>query len=216
MDRKSKEFTILNSVLPVAITSSTNANPSVITATAHGLLTNDRVYIAGHTTNTAINGIFKVVKITADTFSLVDEYTGVAIAGNGVGGATGFCMKAPVVALTRDYKVLKITVITESTATTTMKLAVSDGCLEDDAVTPRFQNPNFGAPITKLNPYYFSQMVDYDNGSAINGSTGIVVAGTDINEMYEANSNGIKFATILPVTWSAGKITVKMVGFSGY
>lgn len=67
---------------PVSIVSSTNANPIVVTATAHGLVTGDVATIAGHTTNTNANGTWVVTKLTADTFSI-------AATGNGIGGATG-------------------------------------------------------------------------------------------------------------------------------
>ncbi len=82
---------------PVAIVSSTNATPIVVTATAHGLSTGDRVYINGHTTNTNANGNHYVVRLTADTFSL-NTISGsnvvTPVAGNGVGGGTGNTYKS--------------------------------------------------------------------------------------------------------------------------
>jgi hypothetical protein len=65
-----------------AITAATNANPSVITSAAHGLATDDRVTITGAVGNTAINGTFKVVVLTVNTFSLKTE-AGTPVAGNG-------------------------------------------------------------------------------------------------------------------------------------
>jgi hypothetical protein len=76
-------------IFPLAITSATNASPSVITVTAHGYVNGDTVLINGATGNTAING-FRIVKnATANTFTMTD-LPGVAINGNGAyaGSAT--------------------------------------------------------------------------------------------------------------------------------
>lgn len=65
---------------PVTITSSTAANPSVVTtAAAHGMSTGDTVVIAGHATNTALNNgtggtsppaSWPVTSITSTTYSV--------------------------------------------------------------------------------------------------------------------------------------------------
>ncbi len=52
------------------ITGATNASDIVITSTAHGLKTGERVYISGVQGNTAANGIFTVTALTANTFML--------------------------------------------------------------------------------------------------------------------------------------------------
>lgn len=70
-------------VPPVSVTSSTNANPSVVTtAAAHGMATGDTVQIAGHATNIAINGQWTVTVLSTTTFSVP-----VAGVGAGTGGS---------------------------------------------------------------------------------------------------------------------------------
>lgn len=64
-----------------AITGATNAAPIVITSASHGLATGERVLIEGVQGNKAANGLWDVVKVSTDTFSLVGsagdgEYTG--------------------------------------------------------------------------------------------------------------------------------------------
>lgn len=68
----------------VAIASSTNANPIVVTTSAnHGLLSGDTITISGHQANTAANGTGLVVTVLSNTsFSI-------PVAGVAVGGATG-------------------------------------------------------------------------------------------------------------------------------
>lgn len=83
--------TVSNGVgTPVAISSSTAANPSVITtAAAHGYSTGDQVLITGHATNTAVNGCWTITVLTTTTLS-------VPVLGVGAGGATGSVSKQPI------------------------------------------------------------------------------------------------------------------------
>jgi hypothetical protein len=75
---------------PVAISSSTNANPIVVTTAAvHGLSTGAVVEVSGHAVNTAANGSWTVTVLTTTTFSI-------PVVGNGVGGATGQVVKMPI------------------------------------------------------------------------------------------------------------------------
>lgn len=82
-----------NSTIPIlgtstaawmAIASSTNSSPIVMhTSSPHGLSTGDNVEVAGHTVNTAANGVWQVTAITGTIISLNGSI------GNGVGTATG-------------------------------------------------------------------------------------------------------------------------------
>lgn len=74
------------------IVSSTNATPIVITSTAHGFANGDLVFIDGHATNTAANGFWKIANQAANTFELTNPVSGANAVGNGVGGATGYCV----------------------------------------------------------------------------------------------------------------------------
>ena len=75
------------------IASSTNATPIVVTTSgAHGYSTGDIVVIAGHTTNTAANGTWKIAAAAGSTFALTTLLDGNNSTGNGVGGATGWCI----------------------------------------------------------------------------------------------------------------------------
>lgn len=74
---------------PVAIASSTAADPAVVTTAAvHGYSTGDVVEISGHLVNTSLEGTWPVTVLTATTFS-------VPVLGVGVGAATGVCVKMP-------------------------------------------------------------------------------------------------------------------------
>lgn len=74
------------------ISSSTNATPIVVTTSStHGFTTGDLVFIDGHATNTAANGLWLIAAAAGTTFSLTRP-DGVNSTGNGVGGATGYCV----------------------------------------------------------------------------------------------------------------------------
>lgn len=76
--------TVLNKLSADAaktITGATNASPAVMTSAAHGFVTGDWIAQAAVGGNTNTNGLFTVVRIDANTYSLLSP-TGVAIAGN--------------------------------------------------------------------------------------------------------------------------------------
>jgi len=70
----------------LAITSSTNASPIVITTTAaHGLVTGDYVMIAGHATNTNALGVWLVGTTPTSTTFQILQINGANTTGNGAG-----------------------------------------------------------------------------------------------------------------------------------
>jgi len=69
------------------ITGGTTASPVVCTATAHGYVSGDWLWIDGATGTTEINGLREVVKVDANTFSLLDE-AGDAVNSAGTFGGT--------------------------------------------------------------------------------------------------------------------------------
>lgn len=213
MSLQKQEQTLYSAVTPVAITSSTDATPIVVTATAHGLNTNDRVLIYGHTTNIAANGIFKVTRLSSSTFSLQDEFTGASVAGSGAGaGSSGILVPAPPVLMVSDFRNIILQVGTSGTATVTLKVAGSLGLPFASANTsPRYDFMNMAATVSPSNPYTFIQSINLDTGATVNGATGFVVSGADINNQYEVNINAMKYLTVFPISWTQGAITIKAI-----
>lgn len=205
---QTQSIDLFSAVTPVAVTSSTDATPIVVTATAHGLITGQRVFIYGHTTNVAANGIFKVTVATANTFSLQDEITGVNVAGSGAGaGSSGLLVPAPAVLLVKNFRNIIIQVGTSGTSTLTLKAAGSLGRAAGAA--PRLGLPNIGATVSPSNPYSFLQIIPLDTQTALAGGTGLALSGADVNNMYEVNTNAIEYFTVIPTAWTQGVITVK-------
>lgn len=213
-NRNSKEYTIWNSVTPQSVTSSTDATPIVVTKASHGYSTGDQVIIYGHTTNVAANGIFKITVLSSSTFSLQDVNAGSSIAGSGAGaGSGGIVALAPKIISVEDYRDAVLTVVTANTATLTVSCAGSIGKLLADT-NSHGDTPNFGATLSDTNPYSFVQIINLSTGTAVNGSTGIAVTGTDINNTYEINVNGLKYFTLIPTAFTQGAITAKIKLFT--
>lgn len=205
----SSKQTIWNAATPVAITSSTDATPIVVTATAHGFVTGDTVMIYGHTTNVAANGIFKVTKVTADTFSLQGRFSGADVAGSGAGaGSGGLVIKAPAVLFIEQDETVTLQVDTASSGNMTLLVAGSLGKAGEDTDPHYGDVPNFGATQSKSAPWSAVAVVDLADDSTVPGATGIVAAGTDIHKLYEVNANALKYLTLIPSAWSAGSVSV--------
>lgn len=211
--RNTQKITLFRNVTPVAITSSTDATPIVVTATGHGLSTGDRVLIQGHSTNIAANGIFKITVLSANTFSLQDEFTGEDVAGTGAGaGSGGFCMKAPPIVNVMSFRNIIVEYGTSGSATVTAKSLGSNGNPETaqnfGPGYPRKDMPNFGATQNPAsNAYSFVQMIPLDTGTPVAGGTGIVASGTDVQNSWEVNTNAFKYFTFIPTSWTQGAIT---------
>lgn len=205
MQNDFKEYTIFNAATPQTVTSSTDASPVVVTKNSHGLVTGDRVLIYGHTTNVAVNGVWDVEKVDANTFKLKDINTGSYVNGSGAGaGADGIMVVAPKVPLIQDFRNAILQIVTSGSFNGTLKAAGSIGKTDGSC-------PNFGATVAVANPWGFLELVDLLDGSDIDGGTGVVSAGTDIYKNLEVNINTQKYLTLIPTAWSAGAITAKLL-----
>ena len=209
--RDAKELVIWDAITPVVVTSSTDATPIVVTATSHGLVTGDLVQIFGHTTNIAANGIFRVTKVDANSFSLQVRNTGANIVGSGGGaGADGVMIKAPKIILARDWVNCILSFESSGSLNATIKIAGSLGKPLTSASDKLSEDtPNFGATQSKSNPYTFLQIINLDTAAAVNGATGITSAGTDLHTTYEVNINAVKYICPVLTAWVAGAITLK-------
>lgn len=211
MQRDYRKITLFDAVTPVAVTSSTDATPIVVTATSHGLKNDQRVLIVGHTTNIAANGIFIVKTATANTFELLDEFTRTNVAGSGAGaGSSGLCIVAPPIINAMDYRNIIFQFGTSGTATTTIRIFGSIGKPDNatNFTSARKDMPNFAGTVSPSNQYTALKSIDLDTAAAITGATGLVASAADVLKQYECNVNLMPYVTAFPVTWSQGAITL--------
>lgn len=214
------ESVLLDNVTPVVVTSSTDATPIVVTSTAHGLKTGQRVLIYGHATNIAANGIYMVGAVTANTFSLLDEVSGANVAGSGAGaGSGGYCLPAPAVLQLPDFARVTVQIATSGTATLTVEALGSQGVAPSQQQaagvgqpnSARADFPNFGATVGYKNPIVALATIDKTSGATIAGGTGYAASGADIVKLFDVDvqAQSIKYFTVIPTAWTQGAITLK-------
>jgi len=75
-------------------------------------------------------------------------------------------------------------------------------------------SPDFSAAQSVTNIWSPIGIYDLDNGSFSAGSSGIVLTGTDVCKLYEVNSDGLRWITVVVTDYTAGKITAHITQFS--
>ena len=89
----------------------------------------------------------------------------------------------------------------------------------DAALTVKFQAsvsdvmPDFAAAQSVTNEWDYIEVVDLEDGTAIDGDTGVAVATADDYRMFEANINGARWVCARVTARSAGEVTVRAVGY---
>lgn len=68
--------------------------------------------------------------------------------------------------------------------------------------------PDFSASRTKTNNWDYIDVIDLQNGSSIDGDTGITLAAEDVRNL-EANVGGLRWVNGEISSWSAGEWTLK-------
>lgn len=212
--RNHVSYQLWDGVTPQTITSSTDANPVVVTKAAHGLTDGGLYQIFGHTTNVAVNGIWKVEVVNSSTFKLKDINTGAYVTGSGGGaGASGVIVPAPKIALVSDFTHAELSFDTSSAFNGTVKIAGSLG-KPLSAESTHGDTPNFGATVSPSNPYSFVQIINLATNAGVDGATGITSAGTDLDNLYEININALKYICPIVTAWTAGKIYARLTLYS--
>jgi hypothetical protein len=115
-------------------------------------------------------------------------------------GATG--IGTPM--LVSDFMHLVLSFATASNANLTVKFqgSISDEC------------PDFSAAQSVTNMWDYIQVKDLEDGSSIDGDTGVACAGTDDFRQFELNVNGLKWINAVVTARSAGAVTVSCMPFS--
>ena len=96
------------------------------------------------------------------------------------------------------YRNLGIT-LASTASSGTVKFACS---LADDA-------PTFSDPQSATNTYDYVEIIDIENGTSIDGDTGIVLENTTDVRLFEVNANNFRWCTALLSGTVSGTTTVK-------
>jgi len=98
-----------------------------------------------------------------------------------------------------QYRHVVLEMATATSANLTIKF---QGSISDTA-------PDFSAAQTAANMWDYVEVKDLQDGSAIDGDTGIAPAGTDDFRLLEMNINGLKWVCATVTARSAGSVTLK-------
>jgi len=109
-------------------------------------------------------------------------------------------------ALVEDYKNIMLSFATDGGS--------------DAALTVKFQGsiqtsePTFSAAQTATNHWDYIEVIDVEDGTFIDGDTGIAVAGADEYRLFEVNTNGLKWINAVVSSRTQGEVTVKCKAFN--
>ena len=103
------------------------------------------------------------------------------------------------IAFSEDFEFVNMTVDTINSANFTIKFATSDS-----------ENPpNFTAAQSVSNSYDYQDVIDLEDGSSIDGDTGVSASGTDDHRRFQLNTSAARWCAAIITTYTAGNITVK-------
>lgn len=205
MKRTSQEYTILDAI-GILTATFTAATTDVITSAAHGLKNGDMIVLT--TTDTlpaglAINTVYFVIDKTTNTFKLSLTANGapINITDTGTGTHTWTMHDIGRNILVQDFVTSVLSLSTAGTANFVIKF---QGSIQDTC-------PDFSAAQTVANHWDYVEVVDLQNGAAIDGDTGITFAVADDNRLFEINySGGLKWVNAIISSYVAGTATLKV------
>lgn len=96
-----------------------------------------------------------------------------------------------------DWSNFAFEIFANGTPTGTIKVKAS---LQD--------NVDFSSASSPTNRWIYANLVDGDSGSAVAGSTGIVIAGANTTKIVEVNGSHYRQLAVELLGWSAGAFTV--------
>jgi len=202
--RSSQDYTILDAI-GILTATFTAATTDIITSTAHGLKNGDMVVLttsgtlpAGLSTGT----VYFVIDKTTNTFklSLTANGASIDITGTGTGTHTWTMHDIGRNILIQDFITSVLSLSTAGTANFIIKF---QGSIQDVC-------PDFSASQTVANHWDYIEVVDLQNGSAIDGDTGITFSAADDNRLFELNINGLKWINAIISSYIAGTATLKV------
>lgn len=110
----------------------------------------------------------------------------------------------------RDYQKITVTVATASSANLTVKF---QGALP---AADEYSYPDFNAAQSVTNMWDYIEIIDLEDGAAIDGDVGIAPAGTDDFRIFQLNTEGLAYINAVVTARSAGSVTVKGMAFNNY
>ena len=106
--------------------------------------------------------------------------------------------------LVSDFRHLIFSLNTTGSANMTIKVY---GSIQETA-------PAWTSSASVTNQYSPISIYDLDTTIGITGSTGIVLTGTDVNKLYQINTDGLVWINIVITNYSAGTVDAQLKPFN--
>ena len=192
-------------VLQAAFTAATT---DIITSNSHGFSGGEILRLTTSTTLPAglsASTDYYVRDVTTNTFKLsaTPDGTPVDITDTGTGTHT-FHLQGKVI-YTMGYRHLDLHIASSGTSTMTFKFQGSFS----DAV------PAFANAQSTSNEWDYVDVQDLEDGSSIDGDTGIALSGADDNRHLEVNVNQLRYFTVAITAWTQGKLRATLTLSNG-
>ncbi len=203
--RDTKFYTILDDI-GLKTATFTAATTDLITSNSHALKNGDLVVLTTTTTlpaGLALATVYHVISATTNTFELALTNNGapVDITDTGTGTHTWTMHDVGRIIFVADFRNVILTYDTDGGGDANMTVQFQ-GSIQQDA-------PDFSAVRSPTNQWDYIQISDLEDGSLIDGDTGIAIAGADDNRHFEANINGLRWITAIITAHSEGEVTVR-------
>lgn len=199
-----EQFIFSVSAKPVA--AFTAATTDILTSAGHGLSVGDRVRFT--TTTTLPAGLslatdYYVISVTTNTFMVSKTLNGPTVDITSTGtGTHSFNLIGKVISIC-DWRHIELGLFTANSSNSTIKIQISD---QDDV--------NFANAASATNRWSYVQLKNLDDAATVNGSTGLVTAGTDFAKTYEVNINGQKWLSANFTAYTAGNVNLTVKSFN--
>ena len=206
--RESPKETIIFSPTAVVQATFTAATTDIITSNAHGLSEGDCIWVSNSggalPAGLSASTNYYVRDVTTNTFKVSATPMGTAVDITGAGtGTHTYNLKGKAI-YTGDWAHNIIHLTFSSTPTMTIK--VQGSIIE--------ATPDFNAAQSITNQWDYIEVIDYQDGAAIDGDTGIACAGTADNRIFEVNVNGLTWVTVAITAWTAGKLGIALKSYN--
>ena len=187
----------------------TAAVTNICTSTAHGLENGDRVVLTTTTTlpaGLALATVYYVRDKATNTFKLALTAEGdvIDVTNTGTGTHTWTEHDIGRSVLCQDFAHAILSVEVGTDATMTLKIQGSLG----DSVTNTDDAPDFSAAQSQSNAWDYVEVVDLEDGSSIDGDTGISLDGADVRQ-FEVNINALRWLNVIISAWTDGDVSVR-------
>ncbi len=184
----------------------TAATTDIITSNSHGLQNGDLIQVT--TTGTLPGGLtastnYYVIDATANTFKVSATPNGPAVNITSAGtGTHTYHLKGKVIYVA-DWVHNIVSLHFIGTPTMTVKF---QGSIANAA-------PDFNKAQSYDNSWDYVEVLDLEDGTAIDGDTGISCSGVTDDRLLEVNTSGLKWLTVAITDYTAGKLDVRVVNF---